>query len=115
MNSMSALATATPDVDANEFVTCRSVAETLHKHYPGHQWAVNMSGGVLYVRNMELSGQWGFVIDYVSIYSAADLERQAMRAGGELLDRYKVHIGAMRDDEITELPTDFRGAHLHSV
>lgn len=66
----------------------KDVAETLTKHYPGHLWAVAWApGGTLIVKNLAISSQYGFTIDYAKICSSSDLVKAAVLAGGELLER----------------------------
>jgi hypothetical protein len=100
-----------PSITANEMVLARTVAEKLNKCYPGHLWATSIDGGRLIVKNLYLSGEWGFVIRLPDIYSISSLEHDVMRAGGELLERYRQRRGAMSIGDIADLPTDFAGRH----
>ena len=100
-----------PNITANEMVMARTVAEVLLKHYPGHLWAVAIEGGRLIVKNLYLSGEWGFVLLIPDIYSISSLCKEAITAGGELLERYRQRRGAMRVEDISNLPTDFSGRH----
>jgi hypothetical protein len=65
----------------------KEVGETLNQHYPGHLWAVSVQGGVLVVKNLAISTFYGFVIKHADAFSASDLARTAVLAGGELLER----------------------------
>lgn len=103
------LMTDQPQVAASDMVLARNMAETLHKHYPGHLWAVTCENGVASVRNMYLSGQWGFLLKVGEQYSASEFDRQVVRAGGELLERYKLSRSAFRDDQYHDIKTDFAG------
>lgn len=107
------LLTDNPQVSANEHVMARNMAETLHRHYPGHLWAVNVQGSVANVLNLSLSGRWGFTLHIPSQYSASDFDRQVMRAGGEILERYRLTRGRMRPDDIESLPVDAAGNIMH--
>lgn len=100
-----------PQITANEMVMARTVAERLNKTYPGHLWATSIEGGLLIVKNLYLSGEWGFVIKVPSIYSISSLEKDVVKAGGELLERYRQRRGAMNIGDIADLPTDFSGRH----
>lgn len=52
-----------PQVAASDMVLAKNMAELLHKHYPGHLWAVTCENGLATVRNMYPSqGQRGFTI-----------------------------------------------------
>lgn len=65
----------------------KEVGDKLSEKYPGHLWAVSVQGGVLVVKNLAISSFYGFVIKHADSYSASDLAKQAMLAGGELLER----------------------------
>jgi hypothetical protein len=107
------LLTDTPQVALDDLLTARTMAETLHKHYPGHLWGVSCDWkqGVADVRNMGLSGNWGFRLVLAGpngFYTHSDLEKQVMRAGGELLERFKQRRGAATE-AIHHIPQDFAG------
>ena len=74
----------------------KQVAEHLSKAYPNHMWAVGWAPGMtLVVKNMAIDdGRYGFTIDAAKAFSASDLARSAMLAGGELLERCGVRRGA---------------------
>lgn len=93
---------------AVDVVLAKNAAEVLNKHYPGHLWGINVDGstGVMQVFNLALSGRWGFILKLDKI----DPELKAvMRAGGELLERYRVKRGALNLDSIISLDRDFAG------
>jgi len=108
---MSNIVTENPQLRANELVRAKQMADTLHKHYPDHLWAVTCDDyqGIVTVRNMSLSGAWGFVLKSDSMYSASHFDKEVMRAGGELLERYRVHRGRAEHDELAALPADRSG------
>lgn len=110
-----AIVTENPDLAANDLILAKQMAETLHKHYPGHLWAVTCEGakGIATVRNLALSGNWGFILKLRDHYSASSFEREVMRAGGELLERFKLRAGRANQDAIAALPLDFAGRHVH--
>lgn len=111
---MNQIVTQSPDLAANEFLLCKNAAERLHKTYPGHLWAVDIQGAVLNVRNLALSGVWGFTLHLPAVYSASEFDRQLTRAGGELLERYRVSRStniSLVNDQIAALPVDARGLH----
>lgn len=110
---MQVLTSDTPDVDANDLLMAKNAAEALHKHYPGHLWAVAVDrpARMLDVRNMALSGAWGFRIALPLIYSASEFDKQVMRAGGELLERYRVSRSAADPEALAHLPVNFAGHH----
>lgn len=86
------------------------IATVLNGKYPGHAWAVNVdiSGGVVHIRNLFLSGRWGFIVKLVDVQNDVG-NKQLMRAAGELLERYRLRRGAMNDAEYMNLKTDING------
>jgi hypothetical protein len=99
------------DITFNDYIMARDMAETLHKHYPGHLWAVTCEGrtGIATIRDLYLSGQWGYVLKLPAIYSAAAMARDVMRAGGEVLERFRMARGRFNENQYQELPTNFAG------
>lgn len=84
-----------PD-EALDMDKAREVAETLNATYPGYLWLVCFQGRALVVKlgqiqaSMVLSNRdkaFGFVIKHSDAFSATDLARQAVMAGGEILER----------------------------
>lgn len=96
-----------------EYDIARRMAEVLHTHYPGHLWGVSadVETGIAKVFNMRLSGQWGFIIKLSTLLHDPDL-KSVVRAGGELLERYRLRRGRFDDAAYNDLPTDFSGNHL---
>lgn len=96
--------------DTLDFAVAKHVADTLNKHYAGFMWAVNASSetGMVQVRNLSLSGDWGFNLHMRRVQE--DVSGKIIRdAGGEILERYRVKRGAINHDKVEELPTDFAG------
>ncbi len=109
---MSELVTDSPQIAANDLVMAKDIADTLHTKYPGHLWAVAVDGkttGFADIRNLALSGNWGFRIRLDTVFSASEFKLRVMRAGGELLDRYRLTTGKLNLDHLSALPTDFAG------
>lgn len=108
---MSDLVTDTPQLAANDLIMAKQMAEALHEHYPGHLWAVTCDGqtGMADIRNLALSGTWGFRLRLPANFTASDFKRRVVMGGGELLERYRVSRGRMRPDELAGLQTDFSG------
>jgi len=91
-------------IPANDLVTAKQVADTIHKKYPEHLWAVDCSWkqGVLNIRNMMLSGQYGYRIILDKVYSASELDHMAMIGAGEILERYRIERGRADFDKLTQ-------------
>lgn len=98
-------------LEATKMVTLQQVQQTLEQHYPGHAWVVGINDSIIIVRNTLLAGDYGYVIHIPAIYSASWLADEVMRAGGEILERYRQRRARVEVDSIIELPTDFAGRH----
>jgi hypothetical protein len=108
---MSDIVTDNPIGAANDIVMAKQMAEALHAAYPGHMWAVACDGqiGFADVRNLALSGNWGFRIKLDEIYSGSNFKHRVLMAGGELLERYRLNRGKFNQDQYQGLQTDFAG------
>lgn len=87
------------------------MSEVLHRHYPGHSWAVNVdsAGKVATIKNFRLSGNWGFLLKLEATFSASEYDRRVVMAAGELLERYHLSRGKFRQSEYRDLKTDSHG------
>lgn len=91
---------------------CASVGSTLEKMYPGWKWWVEciLESGCVTVRNNSLNGEYGFTIPLPKLLNETDGDKILMRAGGEILERYRM------DREKTvhplEIDRDFTGAAI---
>lgn len=81
---------------------CKRALTVLQKHYPGWSWTAEPThgGGMIVIRNADLgqSQRWGFILKR-DVFFGGDEERKVMRAGGELLERYRRWTGGFRPDE----------------
>lgn len=89
-----------PRVVALDYMMAKRMAEALHKHYPGHLWAVTCDGqqGIATVRNLRLSGQWGFLLKLSEVQNDPSLKKVIM-AGGEVLERYQIARGRFNPND----------------
>jgi hypothetical protein len=92
----------------------KTLAERLHATYPNQLWGVNVEGrtGLITIRNLLLAGNWGYVMKLGAIYSMSALEADAVRAGGEILERFRMARGKFDADKWSSAPTDFAGRLL---
>jgi|TARA_R100000789_G_C2997669_1_gene147892 hypothetical protein len=91
---------------AEDHSVAKSVAEHLEKKYPGWLWAVHVMDGVIGVKSMRLSGNWGFVLHEDKI----DNDYKAVtNAGGEILERYRQHRSKFNEDKYMDLEMDLKG------
>jgi hypothetical protein len=85
------------------------IAETLLRKYPGYPWAVQVNGeGGIATIQLDFTGKWAFVLHLKALEHDLEL-KSVMRAGGELLERYKLRRGAADDAQIFNMPVNFSG------
>ena len=96
---------------ANDMILAKEIADILNTHYPKWLWAVNVDGrnGVANVQNLMLHGQMGYVLKLVNIYSASEFRRDVIRAGGEILERFRANRGRLDEAQYAQLETNFAG------
>ena len=91
---------------AADHTTAKNVAEHLEKKYPGWLWAVHVMDGLIAVKSMRLSGNWGFVLHEDKI----DNDYKAVtNAGGEILERYRQSTNGFNQTKSNDLEMDHRG------
>ncbi|MDD2989812.1 MAG: hypothetical protein PHI64_12720 [Zoogloea sp.] len=108
---MSEITTDLPQLNANDLILAKEMAEALHQAYPKHLWAVTAEGekGICTIRNLALSGQWGYVLHIPKIYSMSSFKQKVLRAGGEILERYRLTRGVASEDQLADLRLDHAG------
>lgn len=99
---------------SNDVLMAKTLSEALQRHYPGHLWAVNVEArtGLITIRDMYLAGNWAYVLKMGAIYSASALEKDVIRAGGEILERFRMQRGSFDSDSYASAPVDFAGRLL---
>lgn len=93
-------------ITATEQLQAKNIAEHLIKHYPGHLWSVQVYQGVVIIKNLALSGDWGFVLHQNKMDNDG---REVIRAAGELLERYNLSRGRLIENQVNDLKQDFKG------
>lgn len=96
--------------DANESLDlqkAQEVAHTLEREYPNHPWLVSFQGRVLIVRHLAISDLvridlgrdgFGFVLKHWDASTASELARNAMLAGGQMLEAFGLPRGAWKGE-----------------
>jgi hypothetical protein len=81
----------------------KEVCQTLTTHYPNYPWAVGWHPGAVLCVKLMLNPDfnYGYTIDTHKDHTAKMLAHSAMLAGGELLERLGLKIGAWNG----EMPT----------
>ena len=90
----------------NDHTLAKNVAETLEKKYPGWFWAVNVMDGVVTVKSLRLSGNWGFVIHADKIDNDY---KMVVMAGGEILERFRQQRGKFNNTLYNDLEMSTKG------
>ena len=90
----------------NDHTLAKNVAETLEKKYPGWFWAVNVMDGVVTVKSLRISGNWGFVIHADKIDNDY---RMVVMAGGEILERFRQKRGRFNNTLYNDLEMNTKG------
>lgn len=100
--------------NANDINMAKTLCEALQRHYPDHLWAVNVEGrtGLITIRDMYLAGNWGYVLKIGAVYSISSLEKDCVRAGGEILERFRMSRAQFQADQYAAAPVDFAGRLL---
>jgi len=105
--------------EANESLDLQKaheVASTLEKHYPNHPWLVSFQGRVLVVRHLAISDcvrvdggrdGFGFVLKHLDSYSSSDLAKNAVMAGGQMLEAFGLPRGRWDGTE-PKLPSNWK-------
>lgn len=71
---------------ADEALMASRVAASLDREYPGYRWQIAVRDGIAIVRNAALDPEFGYVIHLGREH--APLEKAAIRAAGEILERH---------------------------
>ena len=84
--------------------TARRLSRVLTQHYSGHAWAVHVDSaqGMAFVENWNLSTREGFRIRLKDV-DAKGLERTAIWAGGEFLERFNVRRGEADREQMSAM------------
>lgn len=100
-----------PTQEAADLATSKQIAERLNASFPGYLWAVHCQWkqGIAVIRNLSVSAKYGYVLHLLPVWSASELDRQTVLAGGEILERFRLSRRAIDYDEYDATPTDHAG------
>ena len=87
-----------------EMWTAKQLGTALVKAYPGHEWSVHVDaiGGVICVVNPSVSTLKGYHL-HMKGDTINDLQRRAVEAGGEILERYGLGRGKVKIADLADL------------
>lgn len=73
---------------AFEMGIAKQAGDELERHYPGWMWFIEVKGGVVEIRSGYMDFKHGFRVKITKeYYSASQLAKEIVRAGGEMLER----------------------------
>jgi hypothetical protein len=98
------------ETEAEDLTMSKDVGDALNKAYPNWAWAVhaNTVGGVVDIWNPALDMKYGFRLMISDINNDPAL-RCVLRAGGEMLERFKMNRGKFNLDDWMNAQRDVRG------
>ena len=81
----------------------RELIGILHGAYPGHEWFVLIRGGVVQIKKLEWSSNWGMALMYANLKGDATArKRDVLRAAGEFLSVGILLVGAILVNSVTQ-------------
>lgn len=93
-----------------EMWIAKNIGDELVKHYPNREWGVrvDVTGGMIIITCDSLSLLCGYHLP-INGDNIKQLQKRAMRAGGEILERFNVSRNQIFNPEKLDLvPRDFR-------
>jgi hypothetical protein len=94
----------------------RHVAACLNRHYPGHPFVVDVQGRGIILRHMEISilagaylrrQGFGFLMPRDKMGTPKEIEASAVRAGGAMLELFKLPRGQWTG-ALPQIPDDWK-------
>ena len=103
--------TGTDQIEIANYELASIVGECLHNAYPGYLWRVNaeIEGGVVNLICGDVSYESGCTLMLKDLAEPVAAKKLVLKAGGEILERAKLHRGRMREHELAEAKRDIRG------
>ena len=100
-------------ISASLAILVKDTADKLEKEFPGWLWTLNPdeSAGMLYLYSLRLSGEYGFKMRIGDIEND-ETRKFAMRAGGELLERFGCPRKRYRYRYLANKMKDLRGNYI---
>jgi hypothetical protein len=85
----------------NDVSLAKKMLAILQRKYPGHRWVVEVKTqhGIAFLRNFFADPRKGFIIHLKRCVNDADILRETVRAGGELLERYGIERKEFKEQQ----------------
>lgn len=109
-NRLDVMESETSALAKTEMWTAKQIGTALVNKYPNRQWGVqiNLQGGIMIISCPSLSTDKGYHI-HMNGKLIDRLEKEAIRAGGEILERYGVNRNVNFDpEELESLDRDWQ-------
>jgi len=97
---------------ANLVTLCKDVGDHLNRMYPGWMWAIQIFDEwheAISIKNLMLSNRYGHVLHTNGILTRKAVLQSAMRAGGDVLERFGQPRGRCHEDWETRSKWDAGG------
>lgn len=92
---------------ARDMELALKLSGVLAEHYPGHKFFVHVDShptvGMAYIQHWMLSEQDGYRLKIIDMPGWNDIRKAAIRAGGEILERFSVRRGKADMDQLRTL------------
>lgn len=97
-------------------ILTKDTADKLEKHYPGWLWTINPdeNAGMMYIYALRLSGEFGYKLKIGDIQDD-ETRKFALRAGGEILERYGLKRGKYKHSLLAGKIQDLRGNYIPDI
>jgi hypothetical protein len=103
-------------ISASTHILVKDMADLLTKRYPGFRWAIqpNEVGGVFNIFCLDFHSVWGYVIRYDDVMNDPK-RREAIKAGREILRRFRYRLDRFNPQEMALVPRDLQGQAIPDV
>lgn len=100
-----------PQTELMNMELAKVVCDYLHEVYTGYLWRVNadIKGGIVNILCHDVSTEMGCTLKVSALVDPIPAKKLVHKAGGEILERAKLHRGKMREDEVATASRDFKG------
>ncbi len=101
------------DISGSLAILTKDCADRLEKHYPGWLWTINPdeNAGMMYIYSLRLSGEFGYKMKIADIQDDEN-RKFAIRAGGEILERYGMPRRRYKRSYLKGKMQDLRGNYI---
>lgn len=104
----------TESADSQNLQMAKEIAQDLTMAFPGHSWHVRIDGGLLIIKNMNISVTASMVRHIKELdHDAGKRKHDVVMAAGEFLEAANMRRGAWREGEIAQSLEGLPKGHRH--